>query len=364
MTIRVIDNIDDFQKLEQPWNELVGNTDVDHIYMKHEWFSEWIRAYETERSLAVVTLWKDGQLEAAAPLYRKPMKFKKVNARGIGFLSSGVSPRCNFIAPNREAMDELIKAVLALPQWDILSTENMEEEAAFTKRYMDYLNSPENRRSFYTEPGFQCLYLNIRGTWEDYWKSLSSKWRTNFKRYSLERLKKVESFEINHVRTEAEGAAFFPEMFDISQKSWKASVESHLVPDSPLGRLYDKFTPIGLRRGWVYIPNLKINGSYAGYVYFLNHNNRYVGIRAEFDQEFKSCSPGNNLHLAIIKSLFESGQICEYDMGPDAPYKRNFCDKVKRHVTIFVGNKNTKGRWIMFSKNRLMPMWNKIIKKP
>jgi CelD/BcsL family acetyltransferase involved in cellulose biosynthesis len=358
--IRIIDNFDDFLNLQEPWNELLSHTDVDHVYMKHQWFSEWIKAYEVQESLSVVTLWQDGQLTAAAPLYRKPLRFKRVNARGIGFISSGVSPRCNFVAADDRVMDELIKAVLTLPRWDILAADNMEIESAITKRYIDFLKSSGNSYSYYTEPGFQSLYLLVEGSWDDYWNSLSRKWRTNFKRYSLERLKKVETFEINHVRTEPEGAEFFPEMYNISKKSWKAEVDSHLEPDSPLGRLYSNFTPVGLREGWVYIPHLKINGKYAGYVYFLNHNGRYVGIRAEFDEDFKSCSPGNNLHLAIIKNLFVSGKQCEYDMGPDAPYKRNFCDKIKKHVTVLVGNKNLKGRWILFTKNYIMPALRKI----
>jgi CelD/BcsL family acetyltransferase involved in cellulose biosynthesis len=357
---RVIENIDDFLKLAEPWNELVGRTDVDHVYMKHQWFGEWIKAYKAQDSLTIVTIWKDGQLVAAAPLYRKPLRFKKVKARGISFLSSGVSPRCNFIALDDQALGRLIKAVFRLPRWDILATDNMENDAAATKFYIDLLKSGENSYSYYTEPGFQSLYLLTEGSWDDYWASLSRKWRTNFKRYSLERLDMVKSFEVNHIRTESEGSEFLPEMFAISEKSWKASVDSHLFQDSPLGRLYTNFTPIGLRQGWVYIPNLKINGRYAGYVYFLHHKGRYVGIRAEFDEEFKSCSPGNNLHLKIIKELFDSGQVCEYDMGPDAPYKRNFCNKIKKHTTILVGNKNIRGQWILFTKNYIMPAWRKI----
>jgi len=357
---RVIDNFVDFQKLKQPWNELVSHTDVDHVYMKHQWFGEWIKAYEVENSLTIATIWRDGQLVAAAPLYRKPLKFKNVKARGIAFLSSGVSPRCNFIALDNQAMDELITAVLDLPEWDILATDNMESAAAVTEYYIDFLKSGRNTCSYYMEPGFQSLYLIVEGSWDNYWKSLSKQWRANFKRYSLERLETVKSFGVTHIRTESEGIEFFPEMFNISKKSWKASVESHLVPDSPLGRLYSNFTPIGLRQGWIYIPNLKINGSYAGYVYFLHHNGKYVGIRAEFDGDFKACSPGNNLHLAIIRELFNSGQTCEYDMGPEAPYKRNFCDKVKKHVTILVGNKNIRGRWILFTKNYIMPALRKI----
>jgi len=358
--LRIIDNFDDFRKLEQPWNELVSHTDVDHVYMKHQWFSEWIKAYDADKSLATVTVWRDGQLVAAAPLYRKPLKFKKVKARGIGFLSSGVTPRCNFIALDNMTMGKLITAVLGLPKWDILVTDNMENDADVTEYYIDFLKSDKNTYSHYMEPGFQSLYLIVEGSWDDYWKSLSRKWRANFKRYSLDRLEKVKSYEINHIKTEAEGAGFVPEMLKISRKSWKASVDSHLVPDSPLGRLYSSFTPIGLRRGWVYIPNLKINGSHAGYVYFLHHNSKYVGIRAEFDQDFKSCSPGNNLHLAVIKKLFDSGQTCEYDMGPEAPYKMNFCNKIKKHVTILVGNRNIRGRWILFTKNYIMPAWRKI----
>lgn len=361
---QVVGNFEDFLKLEQPWNELLSHTDVDHVYMKHQWFSEWIKAYKVEDTLSITTIWRDGQLVGAAPLHRKPLRFKKINARGITFLSSGVSPRCNFIAADNQALDDLIKAVLRLPRWDVLTNENMENDVAVTKYYIDFLKSPKNAYSYYMEPGFQSLYLITEGSWENYWKSISRKWRANFKRYSLEKLKTVDSFEVNHIRSESDGAEFLPEMFNISRKSWKASEDSHLMKDSALGRLYSNFTPIGLRRGWIYIPNLKINGRYAGYIYFLHHNNRYVGIRAEFDEDFRSCSPGNNLHLGIIKELFNSGQKCEYDLGPEAPYKQVLCNKIRKHITVMVGNKNIKGRWIIFTKNHIMPAWRKISLKP
>ena len=355
MECKVIENFDDFLKLEQPWNELLSQTDVEHIYMKHQWFSEWIKAYNKQDTLAIVAIFRDGQLVAIAPLHRKPLRFKNTRARGISFLSSGISPRCNFISIDNDAMKLLIEGVFNLPDWDILDTENMELGKGVTDYYLEFLGSRDNSYSYYTENGFECYYIDIKGEWDDYWKSLSRSWRTNFKRYSLDKLRMVESHQTIHLREENSGMRYLDVMFDVSEKSWKASVDSHLVRDSELGRLYTSFTPIGLKNEWVYIAGLKINGIDAGYVYFLNHNDKYVGIRAEFDEQFKSCSPGNNLHLAIIRNLFESGVACEYDMGPDAPYKRNFCDKIKKHITVLVGNKNFKGRWIMFSKNHVMP---------
>jgi hypothetical protein len=354
----LIDRFDEFHKLEKPWNELLCQTDVDHVYMKHQWFCEWIKAYEVTNSLSITTIWHDNLLVAAAPIYRKPLRFKKITARGLCYLSSGVSPRCNFIALDKESSDELSAAILSLPKWDILSTDNMESGSAVTQYYLDYLKS--RNRPHYIEPGFQSLYLITRGTWESYWNSLSGKWRTNFKRYALDKPGKVQSYEICHLRTEEEYEVFASEMLKISEKSWKASVASQLVIDSALGKLYSGFTPIGLRNGWVYIPYLKINGAYAGYVYFLCYDDKYVGIRAEFDDDFKSYSPGNNLHLAIIKELFASGKTCEYDLGPDAAYKRNFCNQIKQHHNILVGNKTVKGRGIIFAKNNILPLMRKM----
>ncbi|HBC47712.1 MAG TPA: hypothetical protein DEO84_02195 [candidate division Zixibacteria bacterium] len=351
---KIIEHLDEFKKLEQPWNDLVMQTDVDHIYMKHQWFYEWIKAYQETDSLAIVTIWQDGLLVAAAPIHRKPLRFKKITARSLSFLSSGVSPRCNFIAIDKPSADNLFTAIFALSKWDLLSTDNVESTSAVTQYYLDYLVN--HMQPHYIEPGFQSLYLRSEGTWDSYWKSLSSNWRTNFKRYSLDKPGKVQSYEIRHLRTESEYQIFEPEMLKISEKSWKAEIASHLVANSALGRLYSCFTPIGLRNGWVYIPHLIINGEYVGYVYFLCYQDKYVGIRAEFDDSFKEFSPGNNLHLAIIKELYSSGRTCEYDLGPDAAYKRNFCNLIKQHHNILVGNKNIKGRGIIFAKNHILPL--------
>jgi hypothetical protein len=221
------------------------------------------------------------------------------------------------------------------------------------------LRSYRHGYDYRLDPLFQSPYLLVKGSWEDYWQSLPQKRREYLDFYCQKRLAKAKSHKIVSLDSVADFGSFVGRMFEISGKSWKAAGGTHLQPNTPEGHIYSNFTRIALEAGWVKIYALSIDGQVIGFNYFLFCNNKYSLIRTDYDEAFKYYSPGNTLTLSILRELHGKPGPIEFDMGggPD-PYKLDWCDKIRKHVALTVGNRNLRGRSILFAQNRVMPSWH------
>jgi CelD/BcsL family acetyltransferase involved in cellulose biosynthesis len=352
---KVITTFDEFLRLEQAWNELVVGSEVDHTFMKHQWFAELIKAYRLESSLSIITAWAEGQLVAVAPIHRRLFVFRKIKAKGLSFLTCGITPRANFITADSALVAELVKHLLQLSGWDVFVAENMEAEIETTRKFLELLDRHLNKYGYQIVRGFHSPYLTTEGSWDDYWNQLSPKRRKSL-RNCLNRLEKADSCEINRVTTPEAFKAFLQDMFEISGKSWKADSGGHLTFDSPQGQFYANFTPIGLEHDWITLYTIRINNKLIGFEYLLSCNNKYSVVRADYNEEYHYYSPPSSLRIAILKDLFSKPETCEYDLcGDDYLYKLRWCGKIRKHVTITVGNRNIKGRTVMFAKNTVLP---------
>lgn len=356
LTYKVTTTLDEFMKLEQAWNELIVNSEVDHAFMKHQWFAELIKAHHFESSLSIITVWADGLLAAAAPIHRSPVVFRKIRVKGLSFLASDLTPRVNFIASDPALVAILVKYLLKLEGWDVFVAKNMEEQIETTRKFLELLGSHLGKYSCQIVRGFHSPYLITEGSWDDYWNELPPQRRNYLNRMCLRRLKKARSYEINRVTTPGAFKAFLKDMFEISRKSWKVDTHDHLTFDSPQGQLYINFIPVGLEQGWVTLYTLRINNEFIGFECLLSCNNKYSLVRCDYNNDYKYYSPGNSLRISILKDLFRKPETCEYDMGGnEEPYKLEWCSKIRKHVTITLGNRTITGGTIMFAKNVVLP---------
>lgn len=357
----ILTRLDEFARLETAWNALAAQLPIDHVYFKHQWFACWARAFGLDGRLAVVTLEQDGQLVAAAPLYRRPMSLKGLRVRGVSFLCGGITPRCNLLVKDPSYVEPLLRSVLQLPGWDLLELENLETETAVTGETIRLLEQRVVRFPYDLQASPPAPYRLTSDSWDDYWNSLPSKRRHQLKLTTWDRLAKAESFEVVEVTTPQHFETWHQAMFDISAKSWKANIGTNLKPDSELGRFYLDFTPRALAEGWVYLLFLVVNGAPVGCFYLLRNNTRYAGVRTDYDESAKYYSPGNALRLHMLKHLHDRAEACEYDTGVGAAeHKLDWCDRLRPQCTLTIANRHLKGRLIMFAKNRLLPAWRRL----
>jgi len=359
---KLVQDFDDFLKLREPWNELVRNCDVDHAFMRHEWFECWVRHLGTADNLRILTVWSDGLMVAAAPLQMKRQKLKGMPLRVLSFMSSSVSPRCNFILHSSCDSAGFFNEVFAIRAWDLVYTENLEVGLATTNKYLEYLKSGIFR-NYDTEPGRQSPHQILDTDWDSYLKTLSKNHRKNI-RAALRRLEELGEYEFLEFETYEGSEIIFEQMVVVSGSSWKSEFGTDLKSNPKIAAFYKDFSRLGSREGLWKLYMLRIGNALVAFDYLLKHNNSLTGIRSDYDPAYKDLMPGHLMKVATIRDLCSRGVPWEYDMGGmAAEYKKGYVKNVREHINVTACSFKPYGQALMFGKKVIWPLVKKFKKQ-
>jgi hypothetical protein len=361
LRLSVIDNFDDFLKLEQPWNELVSQTEVDQAFMKHQWFNCWIRNLGRPENLAILTAWSDGQLMGIAPMQIVSDKLKGLPVKVLCFLSSGITPRCNFIVHESFDKTRFFDYVFGYKGWDLIITNNIASEFKITKSYIEYLES--KKKKFKIEQGFMSPYVKTDSTYDDYWKSLSQSFRKNLRK-CLNRLEKSGTHKVHKITEFSQFTGIFDRLLETSAKSWKGEVDSDIKSNPNLISFYVDYSRMASDMSLFELWILEIEGDIASFAYSLKLRNVLTGIRTDFDPKYKYYNPGKILQLFLLKDLFSREDVWEYDMGGGrGEHKIIWTDHIREHYIITAGKSTLYGNMLMMGKLKILPMFNKLFSR-
>nr|MBN2276796.1 GNAT family N-acetyltransferase [candidate division Zixibacteria bacterium] len=351
MVFKLITDFDEFMTLRQPWNELLDNSDVNHAFMRHEWFECWIKNFLNNGRMSLQTAWMDGILMGVAPLYIIRRKRKGVPFKIKSFLRASISPRCNFILHDSIDPNPFFDSVLTIGNWDFMELMSVDPGQKTTRRFIEYLDS---ERNYVVEKGIQSPYEILNMNWEAFEKSRSKGNRKNF-RNSVNRMKKSGEYTIIKLQNPQEFEKHHEDLLSISSRSWKTEGGTDLKTDFKMASFYRDLGQIGARAGFVTAYILVLNDIPIAFDYYLSHNHRLVGLRWEYDDEYRYQMPGVVLHAHVIRDILKDGHSWELDLaGMVTEAKTGLAKDIRGHVDITVGRPGLKGDLLMFFKKRLV----------
>ncbi|MEW6411015.1 MAG: GNAT family N-acetyltransferase [Candidatus Zixiibacteriota bacterium] len=347
MRFKLLTTFEEFLLLKEQWNRLVEATDVDHAFMKHEWFECWIKNLMPEGKLVVHTAWENDRLVAVAPLQIVWQSRKKIPLRILSFLRSSITPRSNFIIDNSIDSNAFFDSLFAIGGWDIAEFKAMEAGIPATAKFMDYV---EKNLNFVTEDGLQSPFEVNETDWETYLKSKSKNYRKNYRNY-LNRLQNEGEYKILKVENSSDFERWFESLVEVSGRSWKFAEKTDLKSMPQVADFYRDFSILTAESGLFVAYLLVIKEKLAAFSYYLRHRNRLVGIRWEYDEEYAYFMPGIVLHNYCLKDSIDSGQKWEYDLsGMVTEHKGRLAEQIRKHIDVTVGRPGLLGKLIMFFK--------------
>lgn len=362
MICDVITDIGAFSALRSEWNELAAASPVDHAFMRHEWFSCWLRHLGPAQDMCFITARESGQLVACAPMLVNTQRIKGIPARVMQFAGSTITPRCNIIAASTAHAEVLFHHLLDYRGVDLLIARGMERDTSPTEALLRVLQN--TGRPVEVESARRSPYLVTEGAFDPFLDSLSRSFRTILKRGET-KLQKAGDVRFRMINTHAEFQPLLPDLVDISAQSWKAAEHTDLKSLPRVVSFLDEFSRIGERDGlweaWV----LYLNDRPIAFDYYLKGPRSLSLIRTDFDLAHKDLSPGHNLQIAILRDLFSREGAWEYDMGGQAyEYKLRWTSKIRDHVDIWTAGRQKWGRLLMFGKQRLLPLLSSASETP
>jgi CelD/BcsL family acetyltransferase involved in cellulose biosynthesis len=115
---RIVTDPAEFAQLREPWDALVRSEPRPCAFLLHSWLTERIRFHDGHRSLAVITVERDGELVGALPFGVR----RVLGARAAELLSGDSVSHADVLAVDRSAAGAVVRALPELPADFVMAT--------------------------------------------------------------------------------------------------------------------------------------------------------------------------------------------------------------------------------------------------
>jgi CelD/BcsL family acetyltransferase involved in cellulose biosynthesis len=364
LQVEEIRSLQEFEKVREEWRQLQIATGEPSILLSHPWFEVCATSLPADQQLLVLLLRNDGRLVGAAPLVKQRNHVRRMPVRQIRFLENPLTPFVDFLFVEPLAAFHAILAHFRKTHtdWDVLSLHKLREDSAHFALYRSVLQ--KEKWTFRESVVGRTPFLRIEQSWEDFYKSKSQKFRKT-RRSVTNRVEALGPISIEQVTRQEDAALGLEQMLKVSEKSWTRREGADLLTAEFEKEFFQRLTKVASQAGWLRLWLLKKGNEALAAEYHIEDHGTAYGLRAHYDADFASSSPGAYLDTRIVQQLFQNGHSV-YDMGPGmVGYKLAWTDTFyqcqgidlynPRFYSQFLGKLET--RWIPALKESALWRW-------
>ena len=344
-----------FIALESEWNDTVNRARVPHPFLRHEWIRTWWDSFGTNHRLHILVARDGERIIAIAPLMREAATAYGVPVRRIALLANDHTPRTDFIIADRpeDAYRAIWKALLEhVDEWDVLQLTQLPTTST-TLDVMSTLAAAEGLATG-TWHSSDSPYVELAGTWDEYWGSLSSKFRANI-RNRLSRLTQIgePALEVLADKTAIQGAC--DDAWRLEASGWKQDAGTSICSDPAVHRFYTLLTERATEREWLRLLFLTVGGRRIAVSYGACYDGRLFLFKTGYDPEYHACSPFKLLTYFATQDAFAHG-LREVDfLGDSEPWKQEWTPATRGHDWLYVFSNTRRARLLHSIKFQMAP---------
>lgn len=312
-----------FAAMAEEWNALLRASASDLPFLTWEWLHCWWTHLREDRTLHLVTVRDGGRLIALAPLAVRPPRLRRLQPhRVLEFLGSGHvgSDYLDFIIRRGEERAACAALAAHFNETGIVLDLNRVRPGSLCAS-VACTGLRDTGWALVDERTETCPYIDLNGhDWESYLKTLGSAHRYNVRR----RFRKLEGAF----------AVAFEECADEARltESVDALVRLHRIRREALGgsdalhtdalvAFHRDLTARALRRGWLRLYVLRLDGTAVASVYGFLYGSTFYFYQSGLDPSFNKFSVGLVVLGHSIRRAVEEGAT-EYDLlHGDEAYK-------------------------------------------
>ena len=182
LKIRHISTLEDFKNLQEPWAKLLAANKNDTAFLTWEWLYAWWIHHQENKTLWLITAWESNELIGIAPLMLVKARKYGLPFRLLQTLGTPNTDESTFIVlnKNQEIVIQLFNYITTQKnKWDALAFNEFESENQNTKTILENLSNTKLR----TTANINIhQHIEIKNSWEGYYKSLSKSTRKDLER--------------------------------------------------------------------------------------------------------------------------------------------------------------------------------------
>ncbi len=362
LKVNIIEDAAAFESLGQVWDELLDKSYAKVVCLTHSWLVSWWNSFGGANKLHVITVTdSSNNLIAVAPMMLTSYSFRGIKLRKVCFMVNGHSPYADFIVHEKsipQCLEAIISYLVSFKTWDIIGLDKLNEGGQSYLFLKNYLR--KSQQPFGTNTGLEIPYIEIAGDWETFYRERSPKYKKGI-RNKINRINKAGDITIEEIPIHEEWEKIVSDMCQISANSWKKSENKDILslPGSKnfFNELSQRFGSKGLASAWF----LKLDGEPIAFEFHLKWNKVIYPLRADYDENFKSLSPGSVLEYNILNNIFTEQSFREYDScGHTYDYLMRLTDTTRKLVKLEIFNKNTFSYILYATEYKIIPVLRKL----
>jgi len=315
MEIQWIEDVGEFDALREEWNQLLSDSSSDSVFLTWEWLRTWWSHFAAHRKLRIAVLRDTGRLVAIVPLAIRPGSLARLFPfRVVEFLGSGtVGSDYLDVFVRKGAESEVIDALsCALGSSVLMMQLNQLRASRSMAASLGGRLEKEGWKSAEAKIN-TCPFIDLRGhTWTSYLATLSSEHRYNTQR-KMKNLSKHFEVAFEQVEDEDHRGPALQALIALHQKRWVEHGTSDAFHTAGHLAFHEEFTARALRRGWLRLYLMQLDGKPASALYGLRYGQTFYFYQSGFDPQYARYSVGLVTMGLAIKSAIEEGAT-EFDM--------------------------------------------------
>ena len=336
LEITEIDTFDQILELEPHWNHILQRSSSNNIFLTWEWISTCWRNYNNNRRLNTLLIKDRDSVEGILPLALT--KTKRVKKKRLEFIGVGVSDYQDFILTDKK--NESINVLIGYFQehkenWDVIDLQDVPENSSSL-----LLCDSSTKQGYKTKETIQsiCPYLPIKGTWENYFDSLSKNMRGSLRR-TRKRLAEAYTVEF-HICNERDSLEdLLQHFFRLHKESWRERKGQNSVLTPIFEKFHTDMAKLLFERGWLNLSFIMADNVPIASIYGAEYNKKFYYFLMGFDPEYSKYGVGQLLFKHLIKYCFDKG-LQEFDfLKGDEPYKYRWTKSNRKNLRVEIVNK-------------------------
>jgi CelD/BcsL family acetyltransferase involved in cellulose biosynthesis len=354
LLVEEIRSLAEFGRIRGEWQDLQNRAGASSVLLSHGWLEVCAASLAVDQQLLILLVREEGRLVGAAPFVKQKSHIRRMPIREIRFLQTPLTPFIDFLFVNPQTGLRAITAHFrkSHTDWDVLSFQKLREDSPHLAPLRDLLQREKWTRQESTVA--RTPILHIEKSWEDFYKEKSPKFRKT-RRSITNKLERLGTITIEQVTRPEDAERGLEQMLRVSERSWTRKQGADLLSETFEREFFRALTKVASHARYLRIWLLKKNEEVVAAEYHIEDHGTVYGLRAHYDPEYSSSSPGSYLDTRIVQHLFQNGYSV-YDMGPGmVGYKLAWTDDFYQCEGISVYNSGPYSQFLARLETRWIP---------
>lgn len=344
MKTRIINETEDFKKIECEWNVFLQECKQDNIFITFEWLFNWWECFHDKYSLFIIIVYDDKRICGIAPF----MITKRLNFREIRFISSPIADYEDIIVSGdfsfrKKVVDAILKALICHNNWDILRLKGIKSCSPNYEIFNEIIKNRNNLNLRLERHKDGAPFIDLNVGWDCYCSGLKRKFLSDTKR-RMSRLSETDArFSLGTVEGPDDYLNIYRKLVDLHIIRRRSLKTRSVFEDYSANIFFKKITEIFLRKGWLDLSYLKIEDTVVAVCMGFIYKNYYYYYIPSFDDNYKKNAVARLLLFHVLEKSFKNNHERFDFMLGEENYKKDFNPLVEPLYFVDIYRRTLKG---------------------